>query len=325
MQKRILITDKLSSEIATKLEAHPQLHVRQAPTLAKEQLIQEIANYHGVAVRSATKLPTEVLDAASNLQLVVRGGVGIDNIDVAAASERGIAVANTPGANTIATSELTLALMLSLARNLVPAHNAVVRGEWNKGKYAGTELSGKVLGLVGFGRIGREVARRAMVLGMRVLACDPYLESEIFRQYAVNKVDLSEIFLTSDYISLHLPLTAETKYLIGRDAIERMRAGVRLINCARGGLMDHVAVAEALRAGKIAGVGLDVYPLEPPPPDDPLIGLPGVISLPHLGASTREAQQRVAQEVAQTFIDFFIFDKMNSNVVNREKILPRDE
>ncbi len=315
---RILLTDKLDASAAETLrQAGMQVDV--LPTQRREALAELLNGYHAIGVRSATRLDAELLAAAENLRLIVRGGVGVDNIDIEAASRQGIAVANTPGANTIATVELTFALMLALCRNVVPAQNSLCRGQWQRGTFRGTELYGKTLGVVGFGRIGKEVARRARAFGMRVLAYDPYLEEAVFAAEQVARAALKDLFSQSDFLTLHLPLTPETRHLIDAEALAQMKVGARLVNCARGGLLDEQAVAAALDSGRLAGVALDVYESEPPPAEHPLIGHEKVVCVPHLGASTREAQQRVAEELAQVMMDFFLHKKL-TNVLNADQI-----
>jgi len=315
---KILLTDKIAAKAAQMLRERG-FAVESVPTLPREKLLQAIGDYRAIAVRSATRLDAEVIAQAKNLRLAVRGGVGLDNIDIAACSRAGISVANTPGANSIATAELTLALMLALARNVVPAHISVVRGEWNRSRFRGVELHRKILGLIGLGRVGREVARRARAFGMAILAYDPYLEDTAFEELDVHKATLNDIYRQADFISLHVPLDEQTRGLIGAEAIREMKPGVRIINCARGGLLDAAAVAQALQSGHIAGVGLDVYEQEPPPQDYPLIGLEKVISVPHLGAYSREAQDRVAEEIVNVITGFFE-NGHSPNIVNHSDL-----
>ncbi|RMD94775.1 MAG: phosphoglycerate dehydrogenase, partial [Calditrichaeota bacterium] len=302
---KVLITDQIDRKAKELLEQQG-LQVEVRPTLPKDELLSIIPEFSAVAVRSATRLDRELLQRGRRLKVVVRGGVGVDNIDLAAASELGIAVANTPGANTVATAELTLALMLALSRNVCAAQASLARGEWNRGAFRGVELFRKVLGIIGLGRIGRAVAERARAFGMDVMAYDPFLTEQAFVKAGVARVALETIFQRSDFISLHVPLTSKTRAIIDRQAIDQMKPGVRIINCARGGLADENALAEALEQGKIAGVALDVYAKEPPAKNHPLIGHPKVIALPHLGAYTFEAQDKVAEEVAEVITDFLI-------------------
>ena len=311
---KILLTDNIDPVAAERLREQG-FEVDERPTMEREVLKREIRRYDAMAIRSATTLDEDILRTPGALKLIVRGGVGIDNIDVEAATRAGIAVANTPDANTTATAELTLALMLALARMVVPAHNSLIAGEWKRSQFRGIELSRKTLGILGFGRIGKAVARRARAFEMRILAYDPYIPKDCFLQEQVTPVSLEELFRESDIITLHIPLTDETRHLIDARAIDLMKTGVRLINTARGALLDDEAVAMALKQGKVAGVALDVYHTEPPPPDHALIGQPGVLSVPHLGAYTREAQHKVAVEVARVIVDFFKHNSKN-NVIN---------
>ncbi|MDQ7054957.1 MAG: hydroxyacid dehydrogenase [candidate division KSB1 bacterium] len=311
---KILLTDNLDEKAAELLKQHG-LEADVLPTQPREELVRILPAYHGLGVRSATRVDADLLQAATNLKLVVRGGVGVDNIDVAKAGELGIAVANTPGANTIATAELTFALMLALCRHIVPSMQSLTRGAWKRSQFRGVELFGKTLGILGFGRIGREVARRAQAFSMRVLAFDPYLDKSEFVRAGVERSSMEALIAGADFITLHLPLTPETQYFINRERIAPMKDGVRIVNTARGALLDAAAVAEALDSGKIAGVAVDVYEVEPPPADHPLVGHPKVVCVPHLGANTFEAQSRVAEELAQVFIDFFVHRK-KTNVIN---------
>ncbi len=315
---RVMITDGLSAELAGLLDAdHFQVDVE--PTPDADGLRRAVDTCDAIAIRSATRLSADVLRQAGRLRLVVRGGVGVDNIDIAAASARGIAVANTPNANTVATAELTMAMLLALSRNLVAAHNSVASGKWERSRFKGVELFGKTLGLLGFGRIGREVAARAHAFGMQTLAYDPYLPESVFQEHQTPSCSLDELLQRSDYLSLHLPENSDTRQIIGTQALSKVRPGIRVVNCARGGLLDEHAVAAALDSGKVAGVATDVYAQEPPGTDHPLVGRPDVIHVPHLGASTAEAQARVATEVAQVITSFFVEKKMTT-VLNKEHV-----
>ncbi|MFQ5629268.1 MAG: hydroxyacid dehydrogenase [bacterium] len=315
---KILLTDKISSR-AEEILKKSGLNVISLPTMPREQLVNCIDNYFAIAIRSATRLDAKLLRSPRNLKLIVRGGVGVDNIDIPAATQAGIAVANTPGANTIATVELTFALMLSMARNLIPAHNSILRGEWERAAYRGVELYAKTLGVIGFGRIGKEVARRAQAFGMNVLAYDPFLPSEVFVDAGVEQMPREAILQNADYLTLHLPLDAATRHIINESAFLQMKKGVRIINCARGGLIDESAAVQALNNGAIAGLALDVYETEPPGADHPLVGHPKVIHVPHLGAYSVEAQEKVADEVAAVIIDFFLNQKYDA-LLNRKDL-----
>ncbi len=315
---RVLITDGLSEEIGRLLDAD-FFQVDSAPTPSPEALPEVLKTYEAIAIRSATRLDATVLQQAQALRLIVRGGVGVDNIDIPAASAQGIAVANTPNANTVATAELTLAMLLALSRHLTAAHGSVAGGKWERSRFKGVELFGKTLGLVGFGRIGREVATRAQAFGMKTCAYDPYLPEEIFAEYRTDACSLDALFARSDYLSLHLPENDETRRIIDAAALAKMRDQVRIVNCARGGLLDEAAVADALDSGKIAGLAVDVYASEPPGREHPFVGRENVIHMPHLGASTAEAQARVASEVAEVITAFFKHKELTS-VLNKESV-----
>ncbi|KAA3661508.1 MAG: hypothetical protein DWQ10_04365 [Calditrichaeota bacterium] len=315
---KIYVTDNIADD-AVNLLKEKGFDAISGETLPETQLAEAIGEYDAIAIRSATKITPAVLENPGKLKLVVRGGVGIDNIDVAAATAKNVAVANTPGANTIATAELAFGLMLALSRNIATGYASLSSGEWNRKAFRGVELYGKTLGLLGFGRIGREFASRAQAFGMHVVAYDPYLPESVFTESGVKQVALDVLWPAADFISLHLPATAETKNIINAETIAQMKDGVRLINAARGTLLDDVAVAAAIDSGKIAGVALDVYPTEPPASDFALLNKPGVLHVPHLGASSFEAQDKVASEVADVIIEF-LEQKTGSSVVNLKEI-----
>jgi D-3-phosphoglycerate dehydrogenase len=253
-----------------------------------------------MVVRSRTKVPAALIDAAPNLKVIVRGGVGLDTIDANYARSKGITVMNTPLANAASVAELTIGYMFALARSIYPATVSMKAGKWEKKKFTGDEIGGKTLGIVGIGNIGKEVARRALPLGMRVVAYDPYVDVP----EGVEKVDLDELLARSDYITFHLPFNPETRNMISTAEFEKMKAGVRIVNCARGGILDEEALYEALLSGKVAGAALDVYAQEPCQ-GHRLFELENVIGSPHIGAATREAQGRVGSEVADKMIAFF--------------------
>jgi D-3-phosphoglycerate dehydrogenase len=258
----------------------------------------------GIIIRSGTQLSADVLDQPGKLRAIVRAGVGVDNIDVAAATRRGIVVMNTPGGNTVSTAEHTISLLMALSRNIPQANESLHAGRWDRNKFTGTQLAGKVLGIIGLGRVGMAVAKRAIGLDMKVLGFDPFMSSERAAQQGVETAaNLDDLIPRCDYITVHTPMTAETKGLIGADRISRMRRGVRLINCARGGIIDERALAEALQSGQVAGAALDVFEVEPPV-ENPLLRLSNVIATPHLGASTAEAQVEVSIEAARLMVDF---------------------
>jgi D-3-phosphoglycerate dehydrogenase / 2-oxoglutarate reductase len=305
---RVLVTDKLAEEGLARLRAEPGIEVLVNTMLAQDsaglRLALETAD--GIVIRSGTQLTAEILENQPQLKAIVRAGVGVDNIDVAAATRRGIVVMNTPGGNTVSTAEHTMALLLSLARNVPRANDSLKSGHWERNKFTGTQLAGKTLGVVGLGRVGLAVAERARGFGMQVIGFDPFLSAEKALECAVESVArLDEHFWgRCDFITLHTPLSAETRNLIGAREIAMMKPSVRIINCARGGLIDEPALAEALESGKVAGAAIDVFDPEPPAADHPLIRLGHVVVTPHLGASTEEAQVSVAVEAAKLLIDF---------------------
>jgi D-3-phosphoglycerate dehydrogenase len=297
------VADKIGASGLSVLEAADDVTVDMKPGLSKVELLEIIDKYEAVIVRSATRLDDDLIAAGTNLVVIGRAGVGIDNIDVEAATRRGIMVMNTPQANAVATAEQAMALMLAATRHTAQAHGAVAAGEWERSRYTGIEMAGRTLGLIGLGRIGREVAHRARAFGMEVIAYDPYVTERAARDQSVTLVELDDLYARSDVVSLHCALTPRTDKMIDRAAIESMKPTATIINAARGGLIDEAALAEALRSGRLRAAGIDVYSSEPPPPDHPLIGLPNVVHTPHLGASTEEAQRDVAQQVAEQVLD----------------------
>jgi D-3-phosphoglycerate dehydrogenase len=301
---RVLISDKLETPGLDLLrQAGIELDERHGLTGSALQEALQAAD--GVIVRSGTRITGELLENPGRLRAVVRAGVGVENIDVAAATRRGIVVMNTPGGNTVSTAEHTITLLLALARQLPAADASLRQARWERGKFIGTQLAGKTLGVVGLGRVGREVARRATGLDMKVVGYDPFLSPDRAAQLGIEAVpDLDALLPRCDFLTVHTPLTDETRNLIGAGQIARMKQGARILNCARGGIIDETALADALRSGQIGGAALDVFVQEPPPPDHPLLKLPNVVLTPHLGASTVEAQASVALEAAQLLIDF---------------------
>lgn len=299
---KVLISDPLAQEAIDVLKGETGVEVDVKIGLSPEELISCIGNYNALLVRSETKVTREAIEAASNLQVIGRAGAGVDTIDMEAATKKGIIVMNTPGGNTIATAEHTMALMLSLSRNIPQAHTSVRSKEWNRKKYAGVELFNKTLGIIGLGRIGTEVAKRAQSFGMYVIGYDPYISEERVKSLGIELVELEEIYKRSDYITLHVPKTAETKYMISKKEINLMKKNVRLINCARGGLIKEEDLIEALQNGRIAGVALDVYEKEPPE-ESPLFTMDNCVTVPHLGASTREASLNVGIDIANQVLE----------------------
>lgn len=279
-----------------------------------EQLERDLADADALIVRSATKVTSPLLDAAPRLRVIARAGTGVDNVDVTAASARGVVVMNAPGANSISVAELAIGLMLALARHVPAADAAMKQGKWEKKKFLGEELREKTLGLAGLGRIGQEVARRARAFGMRVIAHDPFIAAHVAEDLGVELVSLDELLARADYVSLHLPSTPATRNVINAARLARARPGIRIINTARGDLVDETALADAIESGRVAGAALDVFEVEPPP-DPRLPRLPQVIATPHIAASTREAQELVGVETATALRDF-LRDGIIRNAVN---------
>jgi D-3-phosphoglycerate dehydrogenase len=296
---KVLVSDKLSKTAVQIFKDHG-VEVDYEPDLGKDKdkLLSVIGNYDGLAIRSATKVTEKIIAAADNLKVIGRAGIGVDNVDIPAATKKGIIVMNTPFGNSITTAEHAISLMLSLARQIPEADASTRAGKWEKNRFMGVEVTNKILGIIGAGNIGSIVANRAQGLKMKVLAFDPFLTPERAVQLGVDKVDLDELLTRSDFITLHTPLTEQTRNIISKSAIDRMKPGVRVINCARGGLVDEAAMAEALKSGRVAGAAFDVF-VEEPATSNPLFELPNVIATPHLGASTTEAQENVALQVAE--------------------------
>lgn len=298
-KQKILVADKISQTGIDYLKAQPGFEVDVSIGLSPEALLEKVRDVHAIAVRSETKITRQVIEAAPLLRVVGRAGVGVDNIEVHAASERGIIVMNTPGGNTVATAELTFTHLLSGARPVPQADASMREGRWDRKYYSGVELFRKTLGILGLGRIGAEVAKRAKAFGMKVLAYDPYLTPTRAQALQVESVELDQLYAEADFITIHMPLTEDSHYLINREAISKMKRGVRLFNCARGGIIEEAALVEGLQSGHVGWAGLDVYEEEPLAKDHPLRSLPNVTLTPHLGASTAEAQESVGLEVAE--------------------------
>src|SRR5262245_49913069 len=301
---RVLIADQLSpAAVAIFQERGIETEVRVG--LGKEELEKIIASYDGLAVRSATKVTEKVIAAATNLKVVGRAGIGVDNIDVKAATTKGIIVMNTPFGNSITTAEHALSLMMALARQIRDADRSNQAGKWEKSKFLGVELFAKTLGVIGCGNIGSIVADRAIGLKMKVIAFDPFLSPERAMELGVEKVELDQLLKRADFITLHTPLTDKTRNILDAAALAKTRKGVRIVNCARGGLIDERALVAALKSGHVAGAALDVFEVEPAK-DSVLFGLPNVICTPHLGAATSEAQENVALQVAEQMSDYLL-------------------
>ena len=316
---RILISDKLGQVGLDRLNEMDDVSYDMITGMSKEELIAAIPEYDALIIRSDTKPDADIIAAGKKLKVIGRAGIGVDNVDIEAASQNGVLVMNTPHANSVATAEQTLALMLAVSRNTVPAHNSLAAGEWERSRFVGSELDGKTLGVIGFGYIGRLVARRAQAFGLNIIAYDPYVPQATAEEMGAQLLSLPELLAHSDIITLHSVVTPETTNLINDDTISQMKDGVVIINVARGKLIDEQALANALQSGKVAAAALDVYQKEPPV-DSPLIGLPNVLHTPHLGASSKEAQRRVSEEMVEQIVDALRGSDYR-NVLNKE-ILP---
>jgi D-3-phosphoglycerate dehydrogenase len=301
----ILVCDPVSPKGIAFLQQRPEFKVSVLTRKhSEEELIPLVGEMNALVVRSETKITRKVIEAAPKLRVIGRAGVGVDNVDVEAATQRGIVVMNTPEGNTISTAELTFSMLMSLARKIPQAHASMKSGEWNRKPFQGVELYNKTLGIIGLGRIGTEVARRAQAFGMRIVAYDPYLSAARAKALQIEVVELDELYPRCDFITVHIPLTEETKGMINAAAFAKMKKGVRLLNCARGGIIQESDLVGAIQSGHVAGAALDVYESEPPAAVFPLRDLPQVIMTPHLGASTSEAQDNVGIEVAETITEY---------------------
>jgi D-3-phosphoglycerate dehydrogenase / 2-oxoglutarate reductase len=310
---KVLIADELSPR-ALEILAERRIAAEVATGLSAKELKKRIAGYDGLAVRSATKVTAELIAAADNLKVVGRAGIGVDNIDVAAATQRGIVVMNAPSGNSITAAEHAIAMMFALARQIPAADRATQAGEWPKARFMGVELSGKTLGIVGCGNIGAIVADRARGLRMKIVGYDPFLSAERALELGIERVSLDDLFARADFITLHTPLTDATRNIIDAEAIAKMKRGVRLINCARGGLIVEPDLAAALDRGHVAGAAIDVF-AEEPARENPLFGRDNVVVTPHLGAATAEAQENVAVQIAKQIADFLLTGAV-ANAVN---------
>ncbi|MDQ7782846.1 MAG: phosphoglycerate dehydrogenase [Desulfomonilaceae bacterium] len=302
---KVLVSDNLSELGVQIFRDAPGIDVDVKVGLSPDQLKEIIGEYHGLAIRGATKVTADVIAVADNLKVVGRAGTGLDNVDIRAASKRGIVVMNTPGGNTVTTAEHTLSMMMSLARNIPQACASMKDGKWEKKKFSGTEVLNKTLGVVGLGKIGAVVADRASGLGMNIIAYDPFLSEDQAKQMGVRLASMDDVFKEADFITLHVPLTDDTRGLINAANIAKMRDGVRIINCSRGPVVNEEDLADAIESGKVAGAAVDVYASEPPGLTR-LVGLDRVICTPHLGASTKEAQDNVAIAVADQIKDYLL-------------------
>ncbi|MBA5777253.1 phosphoglycerate dehydrogenase [Stappia sp. F7233] len=319
MAPKVLISDKLSPE-AVQIFKDRGIDVDFMPDLGKdkEKLAAVIGNYDGLAIRSATKVTEKIIAGAERLKVIGRAGIGVDNVDVAAATARGIIVMNTPFGNAITTAEHAIAMMFAAARQIPEANASTQAGKWEKSRFIGTEITSKTLGLIGCGNIGSIVADRALGLKMKVVAYDPFLSVERAQDIGVEKVELDELFRRADFVTLHVPMTDKTRNIINADAIAKMKEGVYIINCARGGLVDEVALRAALDSGKVKGAAFDVFSVEPAT-ENVLFGAPNLVCTPHLGASTMEAQENVALQVAEQMSDYLLHGAV-TNAINMPSI-----
>jgi len=315
---KVLVSDNLSDSGIEKLQAVPEFEVEVNTSLTHEELRQIIKKYDALVIRSATKATADIIEAADRLKVIARAGIGLDNVDIPAASKRGIVVMNTPEGNVITTAEHTIAMMFAASRKIPQATASLKAGKWEKKLFRGKELFNKVLGIIGIGRIGRVVADRAKGLKMNVIAYDPYINADVIDKMGIEAVTFEELLRRADYITVHTPITQETRDLINAEALQKVKKGVIILNCARGGIVNEVALAEAIRSGVVAGAALDVFTKEPPV-GNPLLELDQVVVTPHLGASTAEAQENVAVAVADQVIDYLINGTIR-NAVNAPAI-----
>jgi len=320
MPVKILISDPLAEEGLKILQDEKSFKVDVKPKLPPEELKKLIKNYEAIIIRSSTKLTPDIIEAGEKLKVIGRAGVGLDNVGLESATKKGITVVNAPGGNTVSTAEHTMSMILALSRNIPQADKSIKSGEWNRKKFMGVELYGKTLGVVGLGRIGTDVAKRAASFKMRIIAYDPFLPVDKAKKLAIELVELDELFKNADYITLHTPVTDDTRHMISEREFKLMKYGVRVVNCARGGIIDEDALAKAIESGKVGGAALDVFEKEPPT-NNPLLKLDNVIATPHLGASTEEAQINVAIDIAETVRDVLL-DKGIRNAVNIPSVEP---
>jgi D-3-phosphoglycerate dehydrogenase len=318
---KVLIADKMSPR-AAEIFKERGVEVDVITGLDRDELIKIIDQYDGLAVRSSTKATPPVLEAATNMKVIGRAGIGVDNIDLPTATAKGIVVMNTPFGNSITTAEHAIAMMFALARDIPEANASTHAGKWEKSRFMGVELTGKTLGVIGCGNIGSIAASRGVGLKMKVIAFDPFLTPERAIEIGVEKVELEDVLKRADFITLHTPLTEKTRNIINAEALAKCKKGVRIINCARGGLIDEKALKEALESGQVGGVALDVFE-EEPAKENPLFGMENVICTPHLGASTAEAQENVALQVAEQMADFLMTGAVN-NAINMPSISAED-
>ncbi len=302
--KKIIITDSVDKKSVDILKAAGH-EVTYSPGMPKDEIKKIINEYNGLIVRSDTQVTPDLIELMDNMEVIGRAGAGVDNINLDAATRKGIIVMNTPGGNTVSTAEHTMALMLSMCRNVAQANQSLRSGKWDRKKYKGTELYGKTLGIIGLGKIGREVAVRSKAFGMKVIAYDPVLSEDVVNKLGLSLVDLDTVYKQSDIITVHVPLSEETSNLISAEALKKCKDGVKLINCARGGIINEEDLVAALDSGKVSGAAFDVYVSEPPDFIGAFIQHPKIVTTPHLGASTDEAQEKVAIQIAEQIVDLF--------------------
>lgn len=311
--KKILISDSVNQRSIEILESGGY-SVTYKTDFTRDELLNTIGDYNALIVRSTTRVDNELISRMKSMEVIGRAGAGVDNIDLSAASKKGVLVMNTPGGNTISTAEHTMAMMLSLCRNIPQANQSILQGKWDRKKFSGTELRGKTLAVLGLGKIGREVAKRAKAFGMNLIGYDPLISEDAANEIGVKLYNLNEIWKLADIITVHVPLNSETKNLINRDVLLRCKKGVKLINCARGGIINEYDLFEALENELVSGAALDVYETEPPDFSNPLLKHPKVVCTPHLGASTEEAQELVAIQIAEQIIDYFSSGRISGAV-----------
>jgi D-3-phosphoglycerate dehydrogenase len=317
---KVLITDGMAKDGLEILEAATELDIDVRKGITKEELMEIIGDFEAVIIRSATNLTADLIEAGTNLKAIGRAGIGVDNVNVEAATKKGIVVMNTPEANAITTAEHTISLMLSLARRIPEAHASLKAGKWERSKFKGVEIYGKTLGCIGLGNIGKLVAERAMGLKMNVIAYDPFLTQEAADKIGVELVSLDELLKRADVITIHTPLTPDTKDLINKDTFEKTKPGVIIVNCARGGVINEADIKEAVESGKIAGAAFDVFTTEPVAEDNPILSIEeNIVMTPHLGASTAEAQTKVGLAIAEQIVDFLVNGVVN-NAVNMPSV-----
>ncbi|MSR77293.1 MAG: phosphoglycerate dehydrogenase [Candidatus Omnitrophica bacterium] len=317
---KILVSDPLGKAGMDELKKEKDFVVEEKTGLPPEQLKKIIGDYEAIIIRSGTKLTKDILTAAKKLRVIGRAGVGVDNVHLETATAKGIIVMNTPEGNTISTAEHTFSMLMSLARNIPQANQSMRQGEWDRHKFLGTELHGKTLAVIGFGRIGREVMKRAIAFGMKVVIFDPFVTKDSIKDFPVDFLELKSLLKIADFITVHTPLTPETKYILNAETFKLCKTGVKVINCARGGIIEEKALYEAIKSGKVSGAALDVFEDEPPV-NNPLLELPQVISTPHLGAATQEAQENVAIDVVKQVLDA-LHERAIKNAVNLPNLDP---